>query len=350
VVENFSLNGAFIGIELATAICYYRNGSIRDTVASTGIAIRVTSGNEHFVNNVVIDNPIAQCAYGIQVVQSGGTYLSSISVIRSGVGVGLIPQNGNNVDWFSATDVLCDTCTNQGWLLECGGNGVIRGAVLENCWASSNGVGMYVDKVAGTIDTISLSNFRCINNLGVGINLASCSRWTQIGGYVASNSQVPLATQAGLSVAAICDHVILKGIQFGGLPTLGDSQLDQIILGNGVDFVHIEGCNLTTAHTTLAYATIGNNVTIRNNFGFVNEFHGTGSVLNGTTSNTVPHGLTVTPATSDIVISPLTSMAAVGINSAWVSAAGATTFTVSVNTAPSSPFFFSWAARTAGAH
>jgi len=350
VVENFSLNGAFIGIELATAICYYRNGSIRDTKASTGIVIKVSGGNDHFINNVVCDNPIAQCAAGLQIVQSGGTFVSSCDFIRCGIGVALIPQNGNAVDWCSFTDVYADTNSAQGWLFECAGTGAILGAVLENCWSSSNSTdGVFVDKSSGTIDNISLSNFRCINNGANGINLVACTHWTQIGGTVAGNSQGVPATQSGIAVAATCDHVILKGIQLGTIATFGDTHLNQITLGNGIDFVQIEGCNLSTSHTPIGYSTFGNNSIIRNNFGFVNEFHGTGQVNNGTTSNTVPHGLTITPAVADIVISPLTSMASVGINSAWVSAAGATTFTVSVNTAPSSPYFFSWAARTAGA-
>jgi hypothetical protein len=160
LIENFSMSGAMLGIEFNDVAAYCLNGMIRDTVATNGVCIKITAGGDHYISNIICDNPTAQCGYGLQITNSGGSVIRSCDFIRCGTGVALMPTlSGQSVDWLFCTDVMTDTCTNYGWLMTPGNTNVIRGAALENCWASSNGTGMLVDRGSGTIDNISLTNF-----------------------------------------------------------------------------------------------------------------------------------------------------------------------------------------------
>lgn len=77
----------------------------------------------------------------------------------------------------------------------------------------------------------------------------------------------------------------------------------------------------------------GTNNTVRNNKGFATENNGTASIADATTSITVNHGLSVTPALSDISVTA-TNSAAAGAGH-WISNVTATTFDINTTTAPS---------------
>ena len=76
-----------------------------------------------------------------------------------------------------------------------------------------------------------------------------------------------------------------------------------------------------------------NGTVIKDNVGFVTENNGTATIISGTTSVDVTHGLSVTPLLSSISVTPTNSM-----NSAskfWVSNVTSTQFRINVNTDPS---------------
>jgi hypothetical protein len=63
----------------------------------------------------------------------------------------------------------------------------------------------------------------------------------------------------------------------------------------------------------------------------------------------VTHGLGFTPNAANIQLTDISSRAASGISSVWISAVSATTFTVSVNTAVTTTAFnFVWRAAFNG--
>jgi len=87
-----------------------------------------------------------------------------------------------------------------------------------------------------------------------------------------------------------------------------------------------------------------NTSTIRNNMGWVTENSGTGSIVSGTTSDIITHGLSVTPTVDDIVITlaenPTNTPGAI-----WVDTIGATYFTVNCENNPgASNLDFGWKA------
>lgn len=66
----------------------------------------------------------------------------------------------------------------------------------------------------------------------------------------------------------------------------------------------------------------------------------------GTSTTVVPHGLNVTPASSDITVTPITSLA--GATPGWVDTITSTTFTISVNGVPGSTVSVAWQVRSMG--
>lgn len=88
---------------------------------------------------------------------------------------------------------------------------------------------------------------------------------------------------------------------------------------------------------------------IGNPVGFVTTNQGAGVITTTATSVVITHGLGFTPNLANIQLTDTSSMAASGINSRWVSAVSATTFTVSCNAAVAgSSFNFVWRASYNG--
>ena len=83
--------------------------------------------------------------------------------------------------------------------------------------------------------------------------------------------------------------------------------------------------------------------TYTNNFGYVTESQGTGTVLNGATTAVVTHGLGYTPTLAEISVLFGATLAA-GTHF-WVNTITSTQFTVNVSAAVSADRAFSWSVR-----
>jgi hypothetical protein len=79
---------------------------------------------------------------------------------------------------------------------------------------------------------------------------------------------------------------------------------------------------------------------IRNNTGYVTENSGTTTIASGQTSVTVNHGLATTP--TRVVLTPTTDTAG---RRFWVSAKGATTFTITIDSTHTADISFDWRAQ-----
>jgi hypothetical protein len=251
------------------------------------------------------------------------------------------------VNWCNFTDVYCDTCDTNPLALVTTGTGSINGAVFENQWASSGTAdGIFVNGAGAAIDGVFLTNTRVLNNGNNGVNITgTVKNWHQIGGVVSGNSQSSVATYAGIAVSNTVAGSVFEGILVGPAMGLADIQLFSIALSANINHITIQGCNLNTAHTPIGFSTFGGgDVNFRDNLGFYNEARGENKVGSGTSSVNVTHGLSVTPAQSDIMITPVANILAASANTWWVSAVSSTTFTVTVNSATTGDWFFGWRA------
>ena len=98
-----------------------------------------------------------------------------------------------------------------------------------------------------------------------------------------------------------------------------------------------------TVGTAMCYADGTGIVITRNNVGWVTENSGTDTLVAGTTSKAVTHGLAVTPVAGDIMISPLGSLR--NASEFWISAYSSTTFTITVDADPTTGgILFGWKA------
>ncbi|RJT42013.1 hypothetical protein D3227_04870 [Mesorhizobium waimense] len=109
---------------------------------------------------------------------------------------------------------------------------------------------------------------------------------------------------------------------------------------NGITLDNIDASLCTTPIVDNGTGTI-----IRNCAGAKTNNQGAGVVNSAASSAVINHGLGFTPAVTDIRITPTTSLATSTLTGFWVSAATATTFTVTVNAAASANWFFGWEAR-----
>lgn len=87
----------------------------------------------------------------------------------------------------------------------------------------------------------------------------------------------------------------------------------------------------------------GTNSVIRNVDGYRTENRGTATLLNGTASIVVNHGLANTPELGDILVTPQTSDGSA--TQFWISTATATTFTILMDADPGKNVPFSWHAQ-----
>jgi hypothetical protein len=234
--------------------------------------------------------------------------------------------------------------------------------MLNNCWASSAGTGLggaatengvLVSPGSGTINGVSIENSMLTHNKGAGASVVGGSNISISSSQVFCNSQVGSAQRSGVEIGAgvsgciVTDNPIGDGGYFAGSNlqaygvdiALGASGF--VVRGNGV-----QG-NVTGGIRDLS--AVGVPRSVSGNVGYSNAYRGEAVIASGSSSVAIPHGLSVTPAPSDILLSPLGGLAAVGITSFWVSATSATTVTVTASGPVSGNFYFTWDAKSAGA-
>lgn len=98
--------------------------------------------------------------------------------------------------------------------------------------------------------------------------------------------------------------------------------------------------NIVRNHGTAEISTQAATTVVRGNIGYVTENSGTATVTAGTTSVNVTHGLATTP--TRVILTPTTDT---GGKRYWVSAKGATTFTITIDSTHTSDISFDWRAQ-----
>lgn len=259
--------------------------------------------------------------------------------------------------WDSCTVDTCDFFGLKMWT----GGGLVAGHVFNNFWAASNGAGDRSDPsrhgismIPGTdansrIRGISFTNPLVANNTGSGFSMevanGSISHIAISNPNVGQNSVAGSGLQAGIDVGGGISNVSVTGGFSGPGHILSFVQNLQnygirLISGSG-DHISVEGVDCT-GNVTGAVSNDATGLDIKIDArGHTNVNRGTSSI-SAATSVVVAHGLSETPSMSGISISP-TSDPGAGIRY-WVSAVGATNFTLS--TSASATFSFAWEARS----
>ena len=215
--------------------------------------------------------------------------------------------------------------------------------VMGCCFVSgsNNCIGVRVQNTKGTKiinstfdgiggDSVFIAANKCIisNNLFTGIGDAGTTAASGI--HLEFNTHYNTVTGNALETSPTAGktHSLIREEGIGGAG-------DNVIMGNTL--------SQNAAPTITLLESAGTNTIVRNNIGWVTEAKGVATIANGTTSITVNHGLSVTPAISAISITPTNSLGTAG--KFWVSNPTGTQFTINVDTDPgATTAAFAWIA------
>lgn len=353
-ILDFMLQNAFVGIDIqnGVVICYIERGEILDTTSTTGISILINGGNDHFIQKVVADASGTQPLAGIKILKSDATWLQSVDMIHQGNGLHLAPAGTDQITWLFASDSAFDTGNGTGIRFEPGASALIKGSNFVNCWSSTNVTGVELTGT-GTIDGTLFAGHRCYNNNQSGYVLSSTASKNTIfdGCKAAGNSLSSAGTYSGWDIAAGVSQWHIRGGRSGDEAGFAASQQARGILVNAgaSNNYSIVGVDVRGNVTGILDNGTGTNKFVGQNLGYVSKNQGASSVAVGTSSIAVTHGLAKTPPAGGINVMPTQSMVTSGISAWWVSAIGATTFTVNTNTnVTTSAFTFEWNAAIQG--
>jgi len=145
-------------------------------------------------------------------------------------------------------------------------------------------------------------NPRIVNNGTYGMYVTSATDWSLVGGMVSGNSRAGSGTYSGVKTENNQSLWKLHGVTIqaaGGFP---NTQNYGVELGNSNSQLGIVNCFVRSNVNggILNHNTV--NVYIAGNDGYKTVNSGTGSILIGTTTIGIAHGLDYTPSLSDISV------------------------------------------------
>ena len=316
-IENFNISTCATGI--------YIDSNPADVFISTGVIGSCTGA-------------------GISILECNGLYVQNVDIISCTNGITTYPATGKTVTNLFFDSVLCDTSTANGWAFFTNGGDVAE-INMSNCWGSTCGQS---GLAFGNVYAVSITNFRAFNNQQNGIYIQSGKNYSLTNCQCLANSMAGSAQYSGLSIdgSGATDISIIGGNfgDSGGQPGFNNQQYGIGISSGSINNYSIIGANVT-GNVTAGISDSGTGTTkyIYGNPGYKTSNSGTATITSGT-SVTVTHGLSITPTSADISVTPTSS---IGANSLWVDTITSTTF--KINTSGSVTATFAWQARTAGA-
>lgn len=300
---------------------------------------------------VCTDGTIAsQTGIAIRIEDASGAMFRNIDIISSYAGVGMVPGNGQEAVacWFDT--VLGDTCSNNAWMIQPSGTGIVREIMMVSCWgASCVNYGMLIDSsVAGQVSGLALTGCRFMHNQKHGLYISDNVQAVSISNvHCLGNSTAASATYHGVYLESGVNGVSL----IGGVSGVGG--LFTNYQGYGVYFagtatncaivgMNVYG-NLTGAIRDTSVAA-GNGLRITSCIGHITENSGFATVANGTSSIVVTHGLNSTPGIGEVsvtlAVNPTDCVS--GGFFFWVSDVTATTFTIRTSATLTNAAHFAW--------
>lgn len=250
---------------------------------------------------------------------------------------------------------------------------VVNSNVIENAAA----YGIMIDNAAGIDPTGTVSNniidggcteagimgYRdyttisgnMLSNLTMGISIQDAKNCIIIGNHVynaaADGIVLTRATHCGITGNAIIDCAKNAWIPSIGLLTSSDYNLvsgnyidgsaGYGVSGSSSDYNTVENNKFVDVVGAEIY-DIGTHDVVRNNHGFTTENNGTATIASASTSIVVSHGLGVTPAAGDIVVTPIEVWG--NMTQFYIDTYTATQFTIHADVAPGADTDFAWAA------
>jgi hypothetical protein len=229
----------------------------------------------------------------------------------------------------SVSGVKLDHCTDM----------TFTGCFFSN--RPGNGLQVGFNKIT---ENVVFQGCMFFNNGGSGAVIGSFAKDTMFNNCsFIGNSTTVLNTGNGLTVAANTTDFTITNCNFrNGHGSSGSQNYGLAVLsGTGNRFV-IANNNFGTngAGGAVLMGATGGTVHVANNIGFVTKNSGTATMLNGTSSIVVNHGLGGQPVSQDIIVTPRL----VPTVDVYISALSSTTFTIATNAPVGADRTFNWVA------
>lgn len=351
-MDNILTDKCYNIVDFTQSTQTFITNCIFNNFVNDGVRYRSLCGGQNYLNNVRMGlNATTNNGAGLYI-EGGDTYhVSNVDVTSAASPIRLEPPaNAVLVNLFFSNvtgDGVNRTSGNSGWTI----NGTASGAVLRrirltNCWAGVN----YLDgfRIQGA-DDVALYNCISITNQRAGIYLAASPTPTNVkivGCTVTGNSLNNTNVYSGIEIDDYTSDFSIKDCVIKPIAGMSNTQKYGVeVKGTNHDRYYICGNDVTgNATANINDAGVGPSKYVSENLGYTNQSSGFGSIT-AATSATVSHGLSITPAQADILVTP-TNDPGSGVRW-WVSATTATTFTLSTNA--TATFGFGWRIRTGGA-
>ena len=280
-VKDFYLSAPFEGIRFNTgsSVVRIQNGEIANTVATTGISIRVVAALASSVENVVGSGSTAPFAH--VYVQSCGdlSFDEDCHFIGAARNMVFAPGDGETCVSVDFRGYL-DQATNFNLAFAQTGTGTIRRCTFSGAWLSS-GVNANVNfsGTTGTVNGITFLDCEMYDasyGLSIDATAGVVSNIQVIGGRIAD------AAVAGVNANNMTGGLQIVGAKIGSTGGFGVN-VTGIVLSGTTDDVMITGCDVEDNTTPLTNTASGTSIILFNNKGISTN------IINGT----------ITPLTSD---------------------------------------------------
>jgi len=300
---------------------------------SAGSGIYLYNPARLFIDNVAIINPKAD---GIRLERESnslnryGESLIHNSYLANGDGNGISVNLDNDFTIYGLDIISTRVEVFAGYGIKTYGSGKV---LIDDCWISSNANGVYINGSSRP----SMSSSKIEYNSVFGAQFQSVYYARIIGSLFRDNSYI----SSGYSN--------LNFIAGGKNEVIGNHLFDDRGGSAKVDY-NIEETSTASSNIymgNLMYgATVANmlivdpaSALVRANMGYVTENSGTATITAGQTSVNVTHNLAATP--TRVQLTPTTDT---GGKRYWISAKGASTFTITIDSTYTSDIIFDWRA------
>lgn len=304
-----AVNGWAAGIETTLCNNVFAVGNYICNSADDGIGINDQTFRSTIANNIIID-----AGLGIQYGSPCGIEIQDGSHDFSVIGNVVKNPYADGIQVSShPTGLLCY-------------NGEISANVVEGGQIQANGASGNVAYGIGIIGNV-VNGYMSVGNSYYGIQLGPFSKKCIVSENIVSNT-----TGHGIIIRGI-NEIINENILYdhtgNGLNLYNDS--DSCIVSNN----QIINC-------ATPFLDTGSNNKVFSNIGIVTENSGTATLVNGTTSIAVTHGLAVTPVAGDIVVTPIEAWG--NMTQFYIDTYTSTQFTIHANINPGQDVDFVWKA------
>ena len=251
--DDIYVNNSSIKVSIQQTVHSQTNGSAN----SVGILVTNGAAGDTYIGpDVVMSNTGAtRRRASVEIVQSGHYEVNQANLTGSAIGILIDPGAGQIVSFGFHNEVLCDSCTVNGMVMNSGtATSTIKNIKSTTSWysgtiAGTGGAGVLTQGVGGGIlNGITFTNDRFLNNQTHGFQhgFGTDIRWDLCD--MKGNSQAGANANDGLNIAANVSNWAVIGGKYGGTDTAptGSNQRYGIFVAAGASSnVTITGADLS---------------------------------------------------------------------------------------------------------